>query len=151
KMLFEPFNELWNNRDYFGYNIWDENAPLYRQIWQGLSRTIGEQTDAMSVSGPKPAPELSAPKFPPNLEPQRHPSKLFEALQAKGVDMSMLGFGPAPTYVEKSAIQNRIGYLYREHVAAASKPHTDEENTREKNAVRSAIMIAKRDHDAGLM
>src|SRR5205085_1780600 len=36
KLMFGPFHELLNNRTYYGYNIWDENAPINQQIWQGL-------------------------------------------------------------------------------------------------------------------
>ena len=150
KMLFEPFHELLNNRDYYGTNIWDENAPIYQQIWQGISHTFGNESP-MAISGAKHAAQLSGKEFPSFSEALSNPSKLLDALNAKGVDMSMLGFGPAPAYVEKSAIQNRINYLYGQHVAPSSRPHQDEDNTAEKMAIRSAIMIAKRDKDSDML
>jgi N12 class adenine-specific DNA methylase len=147
KMMFEPFHELLENRDYYGYNIWDENAPLYKQIWQGMKHGAFGESSPMSLTGAEQAARLSGKEFPSLSEAIGHPDRLMAALRAKGVDMSILGFGPAPSYVEKSAIQNRIGFLYREHVAPSSKPHADEENSVEKMAVRTAIMIAKRDKD----
>jgi hypothetical protein len=150
KLMFEPFHELMNNRDYYGYNIWDENAPIYKQIWQGIRHMWGDQSP-MTLAGAKRAAELSGKEFPSLTDAVTHPDKLLDALKAKGVDLSMLGFGPAPAYVEKSSIQNRIGYLYQQHVAPGSRPHADEENVEEKMAVRTAIMIAKRDHDPEMM
>jgi len=150
KLMFEPFHELLNNRNYYGYNIWDENAPIYKQAWQALKHTMGDQ-NPMSITGAQQAARLSGREFPGIRESYEHPDRLLDALRAKGVDMSLLGFGPAPSYVEKSAMQNRIGYLYREHVAAVSKPQADEENSREKMAVRTAIMIAKRDKDQDML
>jgi hypothetical protein len=146
--MFEPFHELLTNRDYYGYNIWDENAPIYQQVWQGVKHFFGDQTNPMSVSGAKHAAELSGKPFPSAAEAIRHPEQYLDALKAKGVGMSVLGFGPAPAYVEKSPIQNRISYLYREHVAPTSRPEEQAQGTEEKMAVRSAILIAKRDHDS---
>jgi hypothetical protein len=151
KMMFEPFHELLSNRSYYGYNVWDENAPIYKQVWQGIRHMLGENESPMALSGASQAARLSGHEFPSAREALSNPDRLLAALKAKGVDLSILGFGPAPGYVEKSAVQNRIGYLYQQHVAPASKPHADEENSQEKMAVRMAIMIAKRDRDASLM
>lgn len=150
KMMLEPFTELMNNRDYYGYNIWDENAPIYKQIWQALHHTFGDQ-NPMALSGAQQAARLSGHEFPSTKEAIEHPDRLLDALRAKGVDLSILGFGPAPSYVEKSSIQNRIGYLYRQHVAPVSKPNADEETSVDKMAVRTAIMIAKRDKDSEML
>jgi hypothetical protein len=94
----------------------------------------------MSISGARHAAQLSGKDF-----------GSVAGLTDKGAVLSYLGFGPAPAYVEKSAIQNRITYLYDQHVAPVSKPEEEGENTEDKMAVRQAILIAKRDHDsAGL-
>ncbi len=151
KLMIEPFRELMTNRDYYGYNIWDENAPIYKQMWQATSHMFLGEGGPMSVSGARHAADLSGQPFPSLKEAMDNPDKLLNALKAKGVDLSLMGFGPAPAYVEKNAIQNRISYLYGQHVAPASKPHADEANSHEKMAVRTAIMIAKRDQDSSLM
>ena len=49
KLMFEPFKEIWENRDYFGYNIRDENAPWYKQVWQTIAHSFGDLTP-ISVS-----------------------------------------------------------------------------------------------------
>ena len=43
KMLFEPFIELWNNRNYFGSEVWDTNAPGYKQVQQALRHIVSQQ------------------------------------------------------------------------------------------------------------
>jgi hypothetical protein len=151
KLMFEPFTELMRNRDYYGYNIWDENAPAYQQVWQALKHLYGDQLNPMSISGAKHAADLSGKPFPGIGEAITNPESVADSATAKGVGLSLLGFGPAPAYVEKSAIQNRIEYLYDEHVAPASQPEENGENTEQKMAVRSAILIAKRDHDSAAL
>jgi hypothetical protein len=42
KMMFESFSEIWNNRDYYGFNIRDDNAPWYKQFWQTVRHTFGD-------------------------------------------------------------------------------------------------------------
>jgi hypothetical protein len=142
KLMFEPFKELINNRDYYGYNVWDENAPVYQQFWQALKHIFGEQTHPMSVAGGKHAAEISGKPF------QGEPETWLKSLTAKGVPESMLGFGPAPAYVEKTKLQNRISYLYREHVSPSSRPEEEGANMRDKMAVRTAIIIARKERDS---
>ena len=150
KMMFEPFSELLNNRNYYGCNVWDENAPVYKQIWQGIRHTFGDQSP-MTFSGAKHAADLSGKPFPTLSEAWNDPSKLTDAMRSRGVDMSFLGFGPAPAYVEKSGIQNRIGYLYKQHVASESRPFAQGEHSDEKMSVRTAILNAKRDRDSAAL
>jgi hypothetical protein len=151
KLLFEPFHELWSNRDYYGYNIWDENAPQYQQFWQGLKHMLGDQTNPITMSGAKHAAELSGSPFPSISDAIKDPKKLTDALTAKGVPESFLGFNPAPAYVEKTALQNRINYLYREHVAPTSRPEEEGEDTEAKMGVRSKILLARQNKDQSLM
>ena len=40
KMLFEPIHELWNNRNYFGSEIWDTNASGFQQLMQALASCV---------------------------------------------------------------------------------------------------------------
>jgi hypothetical protein len=89
KMLFEPFIELRNNPNYFGSEIWDTNAPGYRQVQQALKHIVGSQLSPMSVSGAQRAQDTGG-------KPIETP-------------LAYLGFGPAPKYAEASALPNRIG------------------------------------------
>jgi hypothetical protein len=121
KMMFETFTEIWNNRDYYGFNIRDENAPWYRQV----RHTLGDLA---------PISESSAERA---LD--------TGGTMTKDVPLAYLGFGPAPAYVEKSAVQNRIAYLYGEHVAPASRPEEEEETSRERMRARTQLLRAIHD------
>ena len=51
KMLFEPIHELWNNRNYFGSEIWDTNASGFQQLMQALHHVWTGQLSPMSMPG----------------------------------------------------------------------------------------------------
>jgi hypothetical protein len=127
KLMFEPFRELLNNRDYYGYNIWDENAPVYKQIWQAVAHTWGDQ-HPMSITGARRSLDTGG-------------------TMQRDVPLSLMGFGPAPAYVEKTPVQNRINYLYQEHVAPVSRPEEEGANTPERMRVRSQILRARQNQD----
>jgi hypothetical protein len=123
KTLFQPLKELWENRDYFGREIWDTNAPGYQQIEQAMKHIATGQLSPMSVSGAQRAQETGG-------QPIETP-------------LAYLGFGPAPAYANRSAIQNRIGYLYQRFVAPETRPYQDEDVTQAQQAARSQILLAK--------
>jgi hypothetical protein len=50
KLMFEPFKQIWENRDYYDYNIRDENAPWYKPVWQTIRHTIGDLAPISSSS-----------------------------------------------------------------------------------------------------
>jgi hypothetical protein len=125
KLMFEPLKEILENRDYFGYNIRDENAPWYKQVWQTIAHSFGDLTP-ISVSSAQHALDTGG-------------------TMTKDVPLAILGFGPAPGYVEKSAIQNRIAYLYGEHVAPASRPEEEGETSRERMRARTQLLTAIHD------
>ncbi len=56
-------------------------------------------------------------------------------------------FGPAPSYVEKSAIQNRISFLYNEHVAPQSRTYQEGEVSHEKMRARTRLLLALHSKD----
>ncbi len=56
-------------------------------------------------------------------------------------------FGPAPSYVEKSAIQNRISFLYNEHVAPQSRTYQEGEVSHEKMRARTRLLQALHSKD----
>jgi hypothetical protein len=91
KLMFEPFKEIWENRDYYGYNIRDENAPWYKQVWQTIVHSFGDLTP-ISVSSAQRAVDTGG-------------------TWSKDAVLAVLGFGPAPSYAERSTIQNRISFL----------------------------------------
>ncbi len=51
-------------------------------------------------------------------------------------------FGPTPSYAEKSAIQNRIAYLYNQHVAPQSRTYQEGEVSHVKMRARTRLLAA---------
>ncbi len=61
--------------------------------------------------------------------------------------LAVLGFGPAPSYAERSAIQNRISFLYNEHVAPQSRTYQEGEVSYEKMLARTRLLQALHSKD----
>jgi hypothetical protein len=127
KLMFQPFVEMAENRDYFGTNIYDENGPVWQRTAQAITHLFGEQFNPMSVTGAQRAMQTGG--------------------GWTGAAMSFLGFGPAPAYAEKSATQNRIGYLFGEHVAPYSRPPEMGEKGKTLGDVRNQYLMAKQQRD----
>jgi len=66
---------------------------------------------------------------------------------SKDVVLAVLGFGPAPSYAERSAIQNRISFLYNEHVAPQSRTYQEGEVSHEKMRARTRLLQALHSKD----
>jgi hypothetical protein len=56
-------------------------------------------------------------------------------------------FGPAPSYAERSAIQNRISFLYNEHVAPQSRTYQEGEVSHEKMRAWTRLLAALHSKD----
>jgi hypothetical protein len=139
KLMFAPFVEMGTNRDYFGRQIYDENAPGFKQVYQFGKHLLGEQLNPMSISGAKKALELSG-KPHTTLD-------VFKQITDPDVYAPIMGFGPAPAYASKSEIQNRISFLYNKYVAPSSKPYTESENAKERMEARTAYLMAQQKGD----
>jgi hypothetical protein len=127
KTLLQPIRELVENRDYFGREVWDTNAPGYQQIAQAVRHTFGQQLSPMAVTSAERAQETGGR---PIETPLAYP-----------------GFGPAPAYAARTPIQNRIGYLYQNYVAPGAKPYQDDASTHDQQVARNKILLAKQNHD----
>ena len=57
------------------------------------------------------------------------------------------GLWPAPSNVERSAIQNRISFLYNEHVAPQSRTYQEGEVSHEKMRARTRLLQALHSKD----
>jgi len=125
--MFEPLKEILENRDYYGYNIRDENAAWYKQTWQTIAHMFGDTTP-ISVSSAQRALDTGG-------------------TWSKDVVLAVLGFGPAPSYAERSAIQNRISFLYNEHVAPQSRTYQEGEVSHEKMRARTRLLQALHSKD----
>jgi hypothetical protein len=143
KLMFAPFIEMATNRDYFGYQIFDPNAPGFKQAYQFGKNLLTEQLNPMAISGAKRALELSG-----------KPHSTMDVLKSLGdsdVYMPLLGFPPAPAYASKTAIQNRIGYLYQQFVAPESRPFEQKEQMDQRREARNKYMVAKQKNDPAMM
>jgi hypothetical protein len=125
--MFEPLKEILENRDFYGYNIRDENAAWYKQTWQTIAHMFGDLTP-ISVSSAQRALDTGG-------------------TWSKDAVLAVLGFGPAPSYAERSAIQNRISFLYNEHVAPQSRTYQEGEVRHEKMRARTRLLQALHSKD----
>jgi hypothetical protein len=105
KMVISPLVDLWHNRDFFGNQLYDPDAPGYKKIAQMVDSTLGNTFNPITLSGAKRAKEQGG--------------------TTRDTVLSYAGFGPAPAYISRSAIQNRISHQYNEHVAPTSRPYED--------------------------
>lgn len=143
KLMFAPFIEMGTNRDYFGYQIYDPNAPGLVKAQQFLKHVVTEQLNPMSIAGSKRALELSG---------KPHTTMdAFKNLGDRDVYMPLLGFGPAPAYASKSEMQNRIGYMYREMVAPVQRPFEQKEQMEKRREARTKYDIARQKGDSETM
>lgn len=134
KMMFGPFIEMAQNKDYFGSQIMDENAPFYKQAYQLGKYLVGDQLNPMSVAGAKRALELSG---------KPHDTvDVFKQIADKDVVLPFLGFGPAPGYASKSEMENRIMYLFKRYVAPEAKSFEVGAKSKEKSEARIAYLGA---------
>jgi len=134
KMLFQPFIEMGQNKDYFGNQIFDENAPFFKQAYQFGSHLLSDQLNPMSVAGAKRALQLSG-----------KPNTTLDVLKQLGdrdVVLPFLGFGPAPAYASKSPLENRIMYLFKRYVAPEAKSFETGAKSIEKSEARTAYLGA---------
>ena len=137
KMLFAPFAEMGSNRNYFGYQIYDDNAPGWKKAYQFGQHILNEQLNPMSISGAKRSLELSG-------KPHTGMDVLKGVLSGDSdAVLPILGFGPAPAYASKDAIDNRIGYLFSKFVAPTEKPFREAEVAKDRAEARTAYMMAR--------
>lgn len=134
KMMFAPFIEMGQNKDYFGNQIMDENSPMYQQMWQLGKHLVGDQLNPMSIAGAKRALELSGKPH--------DTASVLKQLGDRDVYMPLLGFGPAPSYASKSALDNRIQFLFRKYVAPEAKSFDVAARSKERSEARTAYLGA---------
>lgn len=136
KSLAPSVLEAITNRNYFGEPMYDENANPLTQAYQFGKNTLKEQFLPMSVTGADRSLTLSG-----------KPSGLGEVVSGalhgdKDVIMPFLGYGPAPAYASRSAIENQVTNLYTKHVAPSEKPYDDEGTTQKQQQLKQRYLAA---------
>jgi len=106
KMILSPLVDAVKNRDYFGNELFDTNAPWYKAAFQLVDSFLGENLMPITGSGYQRGTAQGG-------------SPLKTALT------SVVGLGPAPAYVNRSPLQRRLTQLYNEHVVPHSRPYED--------------------------
>ena len=122
KLLFAPLIQFFTNRNYWGQEISDPAASQFKQIEQTLNWIIKEQFQPMAVTGAKRVRDTGGTK-----------TQEF---------MSYLGFGPAPAYVGRTAIENEISHMYREYVLPPKRPYKDPDELEARAAATSGLQRA---------
>ena len=127
KMMLEPIVEAYNNRDFFGYQLYDPQANWFKQWGQLAGRLMGEEFNPIVAS---------------NI------TKAQQTGGGVGANvLSTLGFGPAPAYIAKDPLQNRIAHLFYEGPGAGVKPYENKERDQERRNARADLAMAKQRGD----
>lgn len=133
KALASPFIQMATNQDYFGADIRDPDADILTQAKQLLKYLGVEELDPISVSG------------------AMRGIKTGGSWQ-KEVPLSVLGFGPAPAYASRTAMENKIAAEYYEYGKPARTPHDEAELAARKADTRNRLFAAQQiDPETGAM
>jgi len=143
KMLLEPGYELWNNRDYYGFNIYDENSPWYQRASQLGNFILSDQFNPISITGGRRALE-SAGKWNPDDSVGQ---KLYKIITEPESQAAIAGFGPAPSYAAKSATVNRLNYLFGRYVSPTERPEAERDIVDKRRMARNALAQAQQRKD----
>jgi hypothetical protein len=127
KMVFEPIVEAYNNRDFFGYQLYDPQANWFKQWGQLAGSVLGGAFNPISMSSMERAQQAGS--------------------GIKGKALSIAGFGPAPGYVSKDALQNRISHLYYQGPGAGEKPYENKARDQERRDNLADLRTARESGD----
>jgi hypothetical protein len=132
KTLIGPFAELLNNRDYYGNQLYDPFAHWWEQAGQLAQSEFRSQLNPITISG------------------AQHAADLAGTWHDRAIPLSVLGFGPAPAYAQKTGTQNRIDYLYRLGNEKTTL-YTERQERDAQMAARQAYKVAQQKNDPALM
>lgn len=105
--------EFMSGLDYFGREISDPNAPMYKQLAQRLAHAFGE-VKPMSIQA---------------IQKQ-------EKIDSKTVANAVFGFTPAPKYITESKLDGKITALYQKYNAKSRQPFESVEKGQERSKLR---------------
>ncbi len=101
--VINPLIELWQNKDFYGYQINDPNAPALQRAYQ-IAGYIGKQLLPISIG-----------------------SGLQSHASEKARIASFAGFNPAPRYITRTGMQSKIMNLYEERFGGGTKPYSQKQ------------------------
>jgi hypothetical protein len=144
KMMFEPFYEFYNNKDYYGFNIMNESAPWYQQTAQAVKYILTDQFSPITVTGAKRALQNSG-KWNADDSILEKIKKIITEPEGQA---AIAGFGPAPSYASKSATLNRLNYLFQRYVPPQERPQAEKETMESRRDARLELAAAKQRGDS---
>ena len=129
KMIIAPLVEAFKNRDFYGRELYDPSAPWLQQWGQlGLS-TLKNHFNPIALQGGERAGQTGG------------------GIRDKYV-LPVAGLTPAPTYIERKPIQNRIAHLWREGPGSTAKPYGNRDRDLERGDARAQLAIARQKGDS---
>jgi len=115
--LLSVINDVANNRDFYGYEIRNPNAPAAQQAGQ-VSKYVIKSFEPFWTRGARKSAEAGAT-----------PARLAAPY---------VGIMPAPAYITRSSIQNQISELYHKRTGERLKPYESRTADETKRAARDA-------------
>jgi hypothetical protein len=106
KMILSPVLEALHNKDYYGRELYDTQAPWYTKAFQLVDSIMGDNLTPITASSMQRAKEQGGGGVKENI-------------------LAGAGFGPAPAYVNRSPLQRTLSEMYFTHGVAQSRPYQD--------------------------
>lgn len=116
--LISSLVNMFENQDYYGYEIRNPDDPLVQQFKQEMEY-LGKQFVPFSIQGLQ---------------------RRSEAGETKGQQMqSLLGLNPAPKYLSNTSLQNKIEDLYKTRFSGGTKPYEQKAIDDAKRDIRISL------------
>lgn len=110
--------QLYQNKDYYGYQIRDTTSPVATQAGQVLSYLLGNDVSPISITGAQTASKTTGPL---------------------GALAAFAGFGPAPKYITETPIQSQI-YGILDERTGGTKPLESKAQQDAKSNIRTLYL-----------
>ncbi len=143
KLMVRPALEMISNRDYYGFNVSDPEDPLYKRAVSTFKHILSTNFNPIAVTGARRDLEISG-----KWDSKDPVGSYLRNIGEPETIRSFLGFGPAPAYASKSAVQNKLVKLYSHYVSPSERPLADRENMEARREARNALLMAKQKNDA---
>ena len=118
-----PLVRSWKNKDYFGYEIRDENDPKLKQLEDTLKYLSQEELLPISATSYQRAKK--------------------EMPKRKAFITSFMGYTPAPRYITETPIQTKIYNIYSKRFSGGLKTKKQKEKAKIKSEIRNLYLKGK--------